>query len=140
MSKQIKDYPKWVQEIVIKRQIEQGNKPNLEVKLDGSKSRGNFNWSITSEKKSIWVQAYNGNLKPLANFHGVKIDENGEEVREMPIISQDGEKVIPRNVADYYQELFNHMNDEYGLILTISEMDEIIRLSELVKTQTFKTK
>jgi len=140
MSKQIKQYPKWVQEIAIQRQVEQGNEANVELEVIDTKAKGNFQWHDTIEDYDIWEEAENGNLQPLADFHGVKIDENGEEVREMPIISQDGEKVIPRNVADYYQELFNHMNDEYGLILTISEMDEIIRLSELVKTQTFKTK
>ncbi len=139
MNKQIKDYPKWVQEIIIKRQIEQGNEPNYNVELGYGRIMGNFDWGATPEGH-IWHSAWKNNLQPIADFHGIKIDENGEEVREMPIISQDGEKVIPRNVADYYQELFNHMNDEYGLILTISEMDEIIRLSELVKTQTFKTK
>jgi len=34
-----------------------------------------------------------------------------------------------REVADYYQALFNHLSNEYDLILTITEMDEIIRLS-----------
>lgn len=32
-----------------------------------------------------------------------------------------------------YQELFNHLHDEHGLILLQSEMDEIIELSENVK-------
>ena len=31
--------------------------------------------------------------------------------------------------VDAYQELFNHMNEEHGLTLLESEMDEIIRLS-----------
>lgn len=134
MSKQIKDYPKWVQEIVIKRQIEQGNEPNVEVKLDDGKKTGNFNWSSTSEKQAIWFQAYHENLQLLADFHGIKIAENGEEVRDVSV------KAIPRNVADYYQELFNHMHHEHGLILTISEMDEIIRLSELVKIRIIQKK
>jgi hypothetical protein len=92
MSKQIKDYPKWVQEIVIKRQIEQGNEPNIELYLTSSQKDGNFYWQDTKEELVIWNKADNGNLQPLADFHGIKIDENGEEVREMPIISQDGEK------------------------------------------------
>jgi len=135
MSKQIKDYPKWVQEKAIERMREQGKTIDYQTQLGAA-----FLFLITRERSEPWFEVEKGNYKLLADFHGIKIDENGEEVREMPIISQDGEKVIPRNVADYYQELFNHMNDEYGLILTISEMDEIIRLSELVKTQTFKTK
>lgn len=33
---------------------------------------------------------------------------------------------IPREIADQYQDFFNMMNQEHGLTLTISEMDEII--------------
>lgn len=33
---------------------------------------------------------------------------------------------IPREIADKYQDLFNLLNQEHDLILTISEMDEII--------------
>ena len=36
---------------------------------------------------------------------------------------------IPIDVADKYQSLFNLMSKQYGLTLTISEMDEIIRES-----------
>lgn len=42
-----------------------------------------------------------------------------------------------REIADRYQEFFNFMNQEHGLILTISEMDEILfeadRLKEKLK-------
>ena len=33
---------------------------------------------------------------------------------------------INTEIADKYQEFFNFMNQEHGLILTISEMDEIV--------------
>jgi len=38
-------------------------------------------------------------------------------------------KQTNREEADFYQELFNHMHGEHNLILTITEMDEIIRIS-----------
>ena len=41
---------------------------------------------------------------------------------------------IPRDIADKYQNLFNLLNQEHGLILTVSEMDEIIlEVQNLVK-------
>jgi len=136
MSKQIKDYPKWVQEIVIKRQIEQGNKPNLEVKLDGSKSRGNFSWSITSEKKSIWVQAYYDNLQPLADFHGIKIDENGEEVVEGKVAGKTTKQKIKDGYNQGYRDGFLDAQSESIGGKDISEFDN----AENYYNQTFKTK
>jgi hypothetical protein len=40
-----------------------------------------------------------------------------------------------REIADCYQELWNHMNQDHGLILTISEMDDIINESQKVITK-----
>ena len=37
-----------------------------------------------------------------------------------------GETYVDVKKADRYQDFFNLMSKEYGLILTISEMDEII--------------
>lgn len=37
--------------------------------------------------------------------------------------------LVNKEIADCYQSLFNHLSSEHKLILTISEMDEIIRLS-----------
>ena len=37
---------------------------------------------------------------------------------------------IQREVADRYQGLFNLMSKEYNLILTISEMDEIVHQAQ----------
>ena len=88
MSKQIKSYPKWVQEKAIQRQVEQGNEPNYEVELDDDKKQGNFNWETTKEGFRIWLDASINNLQPLADFHGIKIDENGEEVVEDLIKAQ----------------------------------------------------
>jgi hypothetical protein len=46
---------------------------------------------------------------------------------------------IHREIADQYQGLFNLMSKEYGLTLTISEMDEIVseslKLTELEKVK-----
>lgn len=39
-------------------------------------------------------------------------------------------KSVVREFADKYQEFFNFMNQEHGLILTISEMDEILHESQ----------
>lgn len=36
---------------------------------------------------------------------------------------------IKAEIADCYQGLFNHLNQEHGLILTVSEMDDIIKES-----------
>lgn len=36
------------------------------------------------------------------------------------------EKLVPLEVADIYQPLFNHMANKHNVILTISEMDDII--------------
>ena len=41
-------------------------------------------------------------------------------------------KYIPTDVADQYQPLFDLMSKDHDLILTISEMDEIIRTSQNV--------
>ena len=37
--------------------------------------------------------------------------------------------LISTELTDYYQDLFNHLHAEHGLIPIISEMDEIIRIS-----------
>lgn len=37
--------------------------------------------------------------------------------------------IINTEIADCYQEMFNHFAKEHGIILTVSEMDEIIILS-----------
>ena len=39
---------------------------------------------------------------------------------------------MENNTFEYYQPLCDHMENEYGLILLVSELDEIIRLSQLV--------
>lgn len=39
---------------------------------------------------------------------------------------------IPREIADTYQDLFNLMSNEHNLILTISEMDEIIHETQKI--------
>ncbi len=46
--------------------------------------------------------------------------------------------LIIREVADKYQDFFNFMNQEHGLILTISQMDEILYESKKL-VQTLKT-
>lgn len=42
-------------------------------------------------------------------------------------------KLVPVEIADCYQKLFNHMFQDHGLTLTIQEMDEIIHLSDQTK-------
>ena len=53
-------------------------------------------------------------------------------------------KLIPPEIADCYQKLFNHMSKEHGLMLTIQEMDEIIHLCqqtrEAINVLNFDTK
>ena len=40
-----------------------------------------------------------------------------------------------QQIAEIYQPLFNHMTDEHGIILTVTEMDEIIKLAQKVTEQ-----
>jgi hypothetical protein len=37
--------------------------------------------------------------------------------------------LVNTTIADCYQELFNHFSKEHNVTLTISEMDEIVRIS-----------
>lgn len=55
-------------------------------------------------------------------------NKKGEFVQEVEF-----EEVVSLEVADQYQTLFNFFNQEHGLTLTITEMDEIIH--EVVKFQ-----
>ncbi len=79
MSKLIKDLPSWVQEIVFERQKEQGNEPNINLRVNAYMARGGFTWDFTKERYEIWYNVYNGNYQPLADFHGITIDENGNQ-------------------------------------------------------------
>ena len=79
MSKLIKDLPSWVQKIVFERQKEQGIEPNDEIYLSNIKECGNFDWVETKERHVIWEEANEGNYQPLADFHGIIIDENGNQ-------------------------------------------------------------
>ena len=79
MSKQIKYQPKWVREIVFERQKEQGNEPNDENYLSNLKECDNFDWHDTKESCHIWQETNEGNYQPLADFHGIAIDENGNQ-------------------------------------------------------------
>ncbi len=45
---------------------------------------------------------------------------------------------IPKEISDCYNELFKHLYQEYGIVLTIEEMDEIIKLSNQVKEKINK--
>jgi len=47
-------------------------------------------------------------------------------------IKHQTEMDINKEVAAKYQVLFDFMDDEYGLVLTISEMDEIIIAAQKV--------
>ena len=40
--------------------------------------------------------------------------------------------LVTSETADMYQEFFNFMNQKHNLILTISEMDEILHESEIL--------
>ena len=40
--------------------------------------------------------------------------------------------LVTTEIADMYQEFFNFMNQKHNLILTISEMDEILHKSEIL--------
>lgn len=40
-----------------------------------------------------------------------------------------------QQIAEIYQPLSDHMQDEHGIILIVSEMDEIIKLAQKVTEQ-----
>ena len=58
----IKDLPIEIQEIVFKRQIEQGNPRNDELDLGNGRSNGNFNWDDTIEGDEFWENIYDGDF------------------------------------------------------------------------------
>ena len=74
MSKLIKDLPKWVQEIVFERRIEYGEQPDYDIFICEA-----FLFEDTKEGLDIWQETNEGNYQPLADFHGIAIDENGNQ-------------------------------------------------------------
>lgn len=100
MSKLIKDLPMWVHEIVFERQKEQGNEPSAELYLYNLQEDGNFTWEHTKEGE-IWENADDGNYQPLADFHGIAIDENGEKVGEVDLIKAEN------NYLEFTNKLFH---------------------------------
>ncbi len=71
----------------------------------------------------------------------MKVKEFIKQMKELSAMLTDEEKEnmgmgMPQNyeVSQHYQCLFEHMANEHNIILTISEMDEIIKNSlEVVK-------
>ena len=68
---QIKHLPLEIQEKVLEKQSEQGNKPNLEAYLIDDKLRGNFHWADTHEGCEFWhkiqLENYNDFYKKYPN-------------------------------------------------------------------------
>jgi hypothetical protein len=58
----IKDLPKEIQEVVFKRQEEQGNPRNDSLQLSSNKNNGNFDWNITKENNDFWYEIMEGNF------------------------------------------------------------------------------
>jgi hypothetical protein len=58
----IKDLPKEIQEVVFKRQEEQGNPKNDKLTLYFCKEEGNFNWYETKEGNDFWEEIRKGNF------------------------------------------------------------------------------
>ncbi len=72
------------------------------------------------------------------------LDKNGNQIqhryRQEPIIPQEPKQETIEEVAEHYQELFNFFSQEHNLILTISEMDEIVHAANGFKSQFNKSK
>lgn len=75
-------------------------------------------WYISTDKNKILINV-TLDLQSLDYTIIQGIPENWREEMETP-------KLINVEVADQYQGLFNLLSKEHGLILTISEMDEIV--------------
>ena len=58
----IKDLPKEIQEVVFKRQEEQGNPKHDKLNLNFCKDEGNFDWNITKEGDDFWEEINDGNF------------------------------------------------------------------------------
>lgn len=93
-------------------------------KTDGSKNRINQKCTVV----------HNGELVDSL----IAKTAQGEIVR-IPYNEISEPKVVTRAVADMYQGFFNFMSQEHNLILTISEMNEILnkafKLNEILKTE-----
>ena len=96
MSKLIKDLPKWVQEIVIERRIEHGEQPDYEIYPFEA-----FLFVDSQEGLNIWQDVCDGNYQPLADFHGITIDEQGEKVGEVDLIKSE------KDYLDFTNKLFH---------------------------------
>lgn len=66
----IKNLPRPIKELVFKRQIEQGNEPNEDVKLTYGKSLKNFNFWETTECAQFWREISKQNYKPFFEKYG----------------------------------------------------------------------
>lgn len=58
----IRDLPKEIEELALKRQEEQGNRPNGEVMLSEYRGSGGFTWYDTPEGTYFWGQINAGNF------------------------------------------------------------------------------
>lgn len=65
----IKDLPQEIKELALKRQVEQGNKPNEELDLIENKGNGNFMWDKTPERDLFWCKINLGNFKPFYDLY-----------------------------------------------------------------------
>ena len=70
----IKDLPQPIKELVLKRQVEQGNEPNEELYLISGKKRGNFDWIETIEEDDFWNKIDLGNFKPFYDLYPQNVD------------------------------------------------------------------
>lgn len=85
-------------------------------------------WSerLADIKEQIATIDRNAKIDELNQTVKIEIqDEPNDEVVNLGMGFEDIPQV-PREVADKYQDFYNFMNQEHNLILTISEMDEIL--------------
>lgn len=76
----IKDLPRQIKELALKRQVEQGNEPNEELDLIENKGNGNFMWDKTPERDLFWCKINLGNFKPFYDIYPQDVDTSTENV------------------------------------------------------------
>lgn len=71
--KEFDEKPKWLQELMLDKQEEQGNKRNPDVfrkKVNEIQPHGGFYWADTKEKYNVWHDAIaRDNYEPLYKAH-----------------------------------------------------------------------
>lgn len=82
--KYIKDLPDYIQELVKKNQIKQGNNGTFIGDLQLGKSSDNFNWDLTQEGYNFWhnilLSKTNEEISNICKEHKIPIPEQSNNI------------------------------------------------------------